>query len=75
VETAAGFLAAGTSDPDQDAALGLADELAGLPLALDQAAAYMTVVGQGLAGYSARFRGRRADLLDRRCDRPDTTRA
>jgi hypothetical protein len=37
----------------------------GLPLALEQAAAYIEATGDNLAGYLAAFRKRRADLLSR----------
>jgi len=47
------------------ATLTLPGELGGLPLALEQAAAYITAAGRDLAGYLALFRDRRADLLDR----------
>ena len=40
-EVAAGFLVDRTGDPDRQAARDLADELGGLPLALEQAAAYI----------------------------------
>jgi hypothetical protein len=40
-KVAAGFLISRTGDPDQRAAAELADELGGLPLALEQAAAYV----------------------------------
>ena len=64
-EVAAEFLAGRTGDPDRQAALELAGELGGLPLALEQAAAYVQATGDTLAGYLASFRQRRADLLDR----------
>ena len=57
-EAAAGFLVSRTRDPDRLAAAELAGELGGLPLALEQAAAYMTAAGQSLAGYLAMFRHR-----------------
>jgi hypothetical protein len=61
---AAGFLINRTRDPDRRAAEELAGELGGLPLALEQAASYMTAVGQGTAAYLALFRGaQRAVLL------------
>ena len=44
-EVAAQFLTARTGDADQGAALELAQELGGLPLALEQAAAYMQATG------------------------------
>ena len=40
-DVAAGFLISRTGDPDRQAARDLADELGGLPLALEQAAAYI----------------------------------
>lgn len=43
----------------------LAAELGGLPLALQQAAAYMQATGTGLARYLLSFRDRQADLLAR----------
>ena len=45
--------------------LELAGELGGLPLALEQAAAYIQASGDSLAGYLASFRQRRPDLLAR----------
>jgi Tetratricopeptide repeat len=45
--------------------LELAGVLGGLPLALEQAAAYVQASGENLAGYLALFRQRRADLLGR----------
>jgi len=62
---AAGFLVKRTGDPDQQAARDLADVLGGLPLALEQAAAYTQATGGTLAGYLALFRQRRAGLLAR----------
>ena len=40
-------------------------ELGGLPLALEQAAAYMLAAGRSISGYLALFRQRRRDLLMR----------
>src|ERR1019366_9455642 len=57
---AAGFLQARTGDRDQAAAEDLAGELGGLPLALEQAAAYANAAGRALAGYLALYRDRRA---------------
>ena len=62
---AAGFLVNRTGDPDEQAAEELAGELGGLPLALEQAAAYIQATGITLAGYLSVFRDRRADLLAR----------
>ena len=64
-DVAAGFLVNRTGDPDRQAAGDLADELGGLPLALEQAAAYIQATGGTLAGYLALFRQRRAELLAR----------
>ena len=64
-QVAAGFLAARTGDADWRAALELAVELGGLPLALEQAGAYMQASGRGIAGYLGLFRARRAELLDK----------
>ena len=64
-EVAAGFLVSRTGDADPRAALELAGEMGGLPLALEQAAAYMQASGERLAGYLALFRQRRADMLSR----------
>ena len=64
-DVAAGFLVSRTGDPDRQAARDLADVLGGLPLALEQAAAYMQAVGDTLAGYLALFRQRRAEMLAR----------
>ena len=64
-EVAAVFLVNRTGDPDSQAAAELAGELGGLPLALEQAAAYIQATGTTLAGYLSVFRDRRADLLAR----------
>jgi hypothetical protein len=62
---AAEFLSARTGDGDQGVAVELAEELGGLPLALEQAAAYIQATGTSLARYLALFRARQADLLAR----------
>jgi hypothetical protein len=62
---AAGFLVNRTGDPDERAAAALAAELGGLPLALEQAAAYIQATGTTLARYLSVFSDRRADLLAR----------
>jgi hypothetical protein len=59
------FLIKRTGDLDQQAARELAIELDGLPLALEQAAAYMQAVGDTISEYLASFRQRRADMLTR----------
>jgi len=65
LEAAADFLAARTGDTDRQAAAGLAEAVGGLPLALEQAAAYAQATGTSLATYLALFHKRRADLLAR----------
>jgi hypothetical protein len=64
-EVAAQFLAARTGMADQDVALQLAAELGGLPLALEQAAAFMQVTGTPPIQYLSLYRARQADLLAR----------
>ena len=64
-DVAADFLVNRTGDPDRQAAQNVADMLDGLPLALEQAAAYMTVTGDTLASYLALFRRRQAEMLAR----------
>ena len=71
MEAAAGFLAGRTGDATSRPP-GLAVELGGLPLALEQAAAYIQATGGSLAGYLALFQQRRADLLAR--GQPDRVR-
>jgi hypothetical protein len=65
--TAAAFLLRRTraASTDKVAAGELADQLGELPLALEQAAAYMLAVGRSIPQYLSIFRARRADLLDR----------
>jgi tetratricopeptide (TPR) repeat protein len=57
---------AAASASDQSMALTLTEELGGLPLALDQAGAYIEETKCGLAGYQQRYRTQRAELLARR---------
>jgi Tetratricopeptide repeat len=64
-DVAAGFLVNRTGDPDGQTARELAVELGGLPLALEQAAAYVQATGGSLAGYLASFRRRRPEMLVR----------
>jgi hypothetical protein len=64
-DVAAAFLLNRTGSADRAAALDLASELGGLPLALEQAAAYMTATGRSLTEYLGLFRERRDDLLAR----------
>src|ERR1700751_5836604 len=62
-QDAAGFPVDRTGDPDRTVARELAVELGGLPLALEQAAAYMQATGTTSARYLLLFRDRQADLL------------
>jgi hypothetical protein len=64
-EVAADYLVRLTDDADRGAALELAGELGGLPLALEQAGAYVQASGGSLARYLASFRKRRPELLAR----------
>ena len=68
-DVAAAFLltrtGAGGAKEEQAAALELAGELGGLPLALEQAGAYMQASGRSIAEYLRLFRARRAELLGR----------
>ena len=61
-DAAIGFLLEQTEQDDRNAADAVASELGDLPLALAQAAAYMTETGVGLAGYLDLFRTRRHEL-------------
>jgi hypothetical protein len=65
LEVAADFLVNRTGDPDRAVAGELAAELGGLPLALEQAAAYMQATTTTLARYLPLLRARQADLLAR----------
>src|SRR5215510_5948866 len=65
LQVAADFLAARTGDTDGQAATALAEAVGGLPLALEQAAAYAQATGNSLAAYLALFHKRRTDLLAR----------
>jgi Tetratricopeptide repeat len=64
-EVAAEFLVNRTGDRNEQAAEELAAGLGGLPLALEQAAAYIQATGTTLAGYLSMFWDRRDDLLAR----------
>ena len=55
----------GLEGGDRPTAWDLAGDLGGLPLALEQAAAYIQATGGTLAGYLALFHQRRAELLAR----------
>ena len=65
--TAAAFLMSrtGAASTEQAAAGELAAELGGLPLALEQAAAYMQAASRGIGEYLVLFRQRREELLNR----------
>jgi hypothetical protein len=62
-EVAADFLVDRTGDTDRATARELAVELGGLPLALEQAAAFLQAAEIKLAEYLQSFRSRQADLL------------
>ena len=64
-DVAAAFLQERTGSTDQSAARQLARDLGGLPLALEQACAFMTETGRGISEYLSIFRKRRSDLLQR----------
>ena len=61
-DPAAQLLLRSTADADEQAALSLAGDLGGLPLALQQAASYCEQNGKTLAGYLALFRDTRRQL-------------
>ena len=64
-DAAAGFLASRTSSADPETAAVLAAELGYLPLALEQAAAYILATGSTLVTYLELFRDYRTRLLAR----------
>jgi Tetratricopeptide repeat len=64
-EVATDFLISRTGDPDRQSAVDLASGLDGLPLALEQAAAYIQATQGTLAGYLDMFQQRRAEMLAR----------
>jgi tetratricopeptide (TPR) repeat protein len=51
---------------EREAAAAIVDAFAGLPLALDQAGAYVEETDCGLAGYVARYHTQQGELLSRR---------
>jgi tetratricopeptide (TPR) repeat protein len=64
--SASGLLRSRSGDDDEAAAQALAVQLGGLPLALEQAAAYISqTAGFGLADFLERFSTQRKDLLER----------
>ncbi|WP_322770397.1 FxSxx-COOH system tetratricopeptide repeat protein [Frankia sp. Cr1] len=64
-DEAAGFLQRRIHGLDAELAAELADELGGLPLALEQTAGYLEATGTTTADYLTRFRSRRATMLAR----------
>ena len=71
--TSVEFLLKRTGQTDQEAAGKLAEALGDLPLALEQAAAYIEATGESVSGYLRMFRERRAELLKRPSPSSDTT--
>ncbi|MBI4277678.1 MAG: tetratricopeptide repeat protein [Armatimonadetes bacterium] len=65
------FLLKRTGQTDEAAAAALAGALGDLPLALEQAGAYIAATEGTLAGYLLLFRARREDLLRRGARPPD----
>jgi tetratricopeptide (TPR) repeat protein len=71
--TSVEFLLKRTGDADREAAGKLAEALGDLPLALEQAAAYIEATGESVSGYLRMFRERRAELLKRPSPTSDST--
>jgi len=71
--TSVEFLLKRTGQTDQEAAGKLAEALGDLPLALEQAAAYVEQTGESVSGYLRMFRERRAELLGRPSPSSDST--
>ena len=71
--TSVEFLLKRTGDANQEAAGKLAEALGDLPLALEQAAAYIEATGESLSGYLRMFRERQAELLGRSSPSSDST--
>ena len=65
------FLCKRTGQEDKDAADALADELGDLPLALEQAGAYIETTGISLTAYQELFQSRRKELWDDESHPPD----
>ena len=65
------FLCKRTGQDDRDAANALADELGDLPLALEQAGAYIEATGIALTDYQELFRSRRKELWGDESPPPD----
>ncbi len=64
-EESLGFLRQRTGDRDRDSAESLAEALGDLPLALEQAAAYMDSAQISLAGYQRRLQSQAPTLFER----------
>lgn len=64
-DVAVDFLLRRTGDGDSRASAAIAELLGALPLALAQAAAYVSATGLSLGEYLLRLRARRSDLLHR----------
>ncbi len=60
-----------TVQSDREVAIKISEELGGLPLALDQAGAYIEETGCHLAKYLERYQSQRAKLLQRRDSNSD----
>jgi hypothetical protein len=71
--TSVEFLLKRTGQTDQEAAGKLAEALGDLPLALEQAAAYVEATADSLSGYLRMFREQQAELLKRPSPSSDTT--
>jgi hypothetical protein len=71
LQAATDFLLERTGEHDARAALALAEELGGLPLALEQAGAYMEATGLSLSDYLGRFRQDATRLLSRSASNAD----
>ena len=62
-EESVDFLVRRSGDPDREAAVELAEALGDLPLALEQAGAYVEQTGGALASYLALFQSRQAEVM------------
>jgi tetratricopeptide (TPR) repeat protein len=71
--TSVEFLLKRTAQTDAEAAENLAKALGDLPLALEQAAAYIEATGESISGYLPMFRHRQAELLKRPAPSSDST--
>ncbi len=71
IDDAARLMQRRSGQDDQQAARALAEQLGGLPLAIEQAAGYIEATGMPLADYLAVFSTRRSELLGKAAD-PET---